>query len=168
MAITDLIPWKRDEKKVPVKREEQEPFYALQRNMNRLFDDFFNGFNLAPFDAFGESFGAFSPRVDVSESDKEIKVAAELPGLDENDIEVSLSKNVLTISGEKKEKKEDKGQNYYRVERSYGSFRRSIPLPVEVESDKVEATFKKGILTVNLPKTAAAQKQAKQIFVKTG
>lgn len=167
MAITDLIPWKRDEKKVPVKRDEYDPFYSLQRNMNRLFDDFFDSSDLTPFN-FGESFSAFSPSVDVSESDQEIKVAAELPGLDEKDIEVSLAHNVLTISGEKKEETEDKGKNYYRMERSYGSFQRSIPLPVEVESDKVEATFKKGILTINLPKTAEAQKQAKRISVKTG
>lgn len=171
MAITDLIPWHWGEKKVPVKREEQEPVYELQRNMNSLFDDFFNNFgnfSLAPFEAFGPSFGAFNPQVDVSESDKEIKVSAELPGLDENDIEVSLAHNVLTISGEKKEEKEDKGKNYYRMERSYGSFQRAIPLPDEVETDKVEARFKKGVLTITLPKTAEAQKRTKRITVKTG
>ncbi len=169
MAITDLIPWRWGEKKVPVKREEQEPVYQLQRNINSLFDEFFNSFGnfgLAPFEAFGESFGAFSPRVDVSESDKEINVSAELPGLDENDIEVSLAHNVLTISGKKKEEKEDKGKNYYRMERSYGSFRRSIPLSAEVEADKVDAKFKKGVLTVTLPKTA--QTQSKKITVKVG
>jgi len=167
MAITDLIPWKRDgEKNVPVKREDSDPVYSLQRNMNRLFDNFFDNFSLASFEPFGKSFDAFNPTVDVSETDKEIKVAAELPGLDENDIEVSLARNVLTISGEKKEEKEDRGKNYYRMERSYGSFRRTVPLPVEVESDKVEAKFKKGVLTVTLPKTAAAQKQAKRITVK--
>lgn len=165
MAITDLIPWRRAEKPVPVKREDvEDPFYQLQRSMNRLFDEFFNSFSLSPFEAFNESFGAFSPRVDVSESDKEIKVSAELPGLDENDIEVSLAHNVLTISGEKKEEKEDKGKNYYRMERSYGSFRRSIPLPAEVEPDQVDAQFKKGVLTITLPKTAEAQ--SKKIAVK--
>ena len=164
MAITDLIPWKRDEKNLPVKRDEYDPLYNLQRSMNRLFDDFFNSFDLAPFGGFG----AFSPRVDVNESDKEIKVAAELPGLDENQIEVSLAHNVLTISGEKKEEKEDKGKNFYRMERSYGSFQRSVPLPVEIETDKVEAKFKKGVLTITLPKTAEARKQAKRIPIKTG
>ena len=168
MAITDLIPWKRDEKNVPVKRAESEPFYSLQRNMNRLFDDFYSNFGVTSFEPFGESFGAFSPSVDVTENDREITITAELPGLDENDIEVSLTHNVLTVSGEKKEEKEDKGKNFYRMERSYGSFQRSIPLPVEVESDKVAAKFKKGVLTVTLPKTVEAQKQTKRIPVKTG
>lgn len=168
MAITNLIPWKRDEKNVPVKRDEYDPFYSLRRNMNRLFDDFYHNFGLTTFEPFGESFGAFSPSIDVTENDKEITVSAELPGLGENDIEVSLAHNVLTVSGEKKEEKEDKGKNFYRMERSYGSFQRSIPLPVEVEVDQVEAKFEKGVLTITLPKTAEAQKQTKRIPVKTG
>jgi HSP20 family protein len=168
MAITDLIPRKRKEKNVPVKRDEYDPFYKLQRNMNRVFDDFYNNFGLSSFEPFDESFGAFSPSVDVTENDQEITVSAELPGLDDNDIEVSLAHNVLTVSGEKKEKKEDKGKDFYRMERSYGSFQRSISLPAEVEPDKVEAKFNKGVLTITLPKTAEAQKQTKRISVKTG
>jgi HSP20 family protein len=132
--------------------------------MDHLFDDFFESFGLTPF----EPFGAFSPRVDVSETDKEIKVSAELPGLDENDIEVSLARNLLTISGEKQEEAEDKGKNFYRMERSYGSFRRTIPLMVEVEADKIKAKFQKGVLTVTLPKTAEAQRQTRRIPIKTG
>ncbi len=169
MAITDLVPWKRGKKEVPVRREEVEsPFYALQREMNQLFDDFFDGFGLRPFGAFGEEFGAFTPRVDLSESDKELKVIAELPGLDENDIEVSLAHNMLTISGEKKAETEDKGKNYYHLERSYGAFQRSIPLPSEVEADKVKADFKKGVLSITLPKTPEAQKRTKKIAIKAG
>ena len=170
MALTNLVPWRWGEKKVPVRREEErEPFYALQRRMDHLFDDdFFNSFGLAPFSLFGGPVGAFSPRIDLSESEKELKVSAELPGLEENDLQVSLAHNMLTISGEKKEEKEDKGQNYYHLERSYGSFQRTIPLPCEVEDDKVEATFKKGVLTITLPKTAAAQKQTKKISIKAG
>src|SRR5262245_32466294 len=139
MAITDLVPWKWSEKKVPVRRDNfDDPFYAMQRNMNRLFDDFFGSeFGLSPWSNFGEGFGAFSPQLDVSETDQEIKVSAELPGLDENDVQVSLSHNALTISGEKKHEKEDKSENHYHVERAYGSFQRSIPLPAEVEADKV-------------------------------
>lgn len=168
MAISDLVPWKWGEKNVPIKREEQEPLNELQRSMNRLFDDFFNRFELSPFGGFGESFGAFQPQVDVTESDKAITVSAELPGLDEKEIEVTLSHNVLTLRGEKKEEKEEKGRSYYRVERSYGSFHRSIPLPSEVENDEVEATFKKGVLTVTVPKTPDAQKRSKRIAVKAG
>lgn len=169
MAIRDLIPWNRnDEKKLTVQRETQDPFYELQRNMNRLFDDFFGDFDMSRFGDFGSRFGAFQPQVDVSETDQEITVAAELPGLEEKDIEVSLDKGVLTISGEKKEEKEDKGKNYYRMERSYGSFRRSLPLPAEVVEDQVEATFKNGVLNIRLPKSPEAQKPGKRITVKTG
>jgi HSP20 family protein len=167
MAITDLVPWKWGERKVPVRREGEDSFLELGRGMNRLFDEFFDDFSLTPFSAFGEQFDAFKPRVDVSESDTDIKVAAELPGLDENDIEVSLAHNLLTISGQKKDEKEDKGQNYYRMERSYGSFKRTIPLPSEVESNKVDATFKKGVLTITLPKTAEARER-KKISIKAG
>jgi HSP20 family protein len=92
-------------------------------------------------------------------------VSAELPGMDDEDIEVSLSRDVLTISGEKKQEKEEKGRDYYRAERSYGSFRRSIPLPAEVNADKVDAVFSKGVLTITLPKTAKAEGR-KRIIVK--
>jgi HSP20 family protein len=168
MTITDLVPWRRGEKQIPVKREAQEPVYQLKHRLDHLFDDFFESFGLTPFEPFNEAFGAFSPRVDVSETDKEIKVSAELPGLDENDIEVSLARNLLTISGEKQEEAEDKGKNFYRMERSYGSFRRTIPLMVEVEADKIKAKFQKGVLTVTLPKTAEAQRQTRRIPIKTG
>lgn len=168
MAIRDLIPWNRDdEKKVVVRRQEREPFHELQRSMNRLFDDFFGSVSLPSLAGFGERFGAFQPHIDVSESDKAITVSAELPGLDEKEIEVSLDRNTLTISGEKKEEKEKKDKNYYRMERSYGSFRRSIPLPTEIEPDQVEATFKNGVLTINLPKSPEVQKLVKHIAVKS-
>lgn len=168
MAIKDLVPWKKDDKSVLVRRED-DPFYAFRREMDRLFDDFLgSGFALTPFrGGFMESFGEFSPRVDVTETEKEVKVTAELPGLEDKDVEVSLSHDVLTISGEKKAEKEDKGENYYRMERSYGSFQRAIQLPAEVNTDKVEAIFKNGILNITLPKTAAAQHR-KKIAIKAG
>lgn len=166
MAITDLMPWKWNQKKLPVRRDEfNDPFYTMQRDLNQFFDNFFGKeFGLSPW----SNFGAFSPQIDISETKKEFKVSAELPGLDEDDVELSLSRNMLTISGEKKQEKEDKRENYYHVERAYGSFKRSIALSAEVEADKVEATFKNGILTVTLPKSAEAQRQAKRITVKNG
>jgi HSP20 family protein len=165
MDITDLIPWKRG-KKVPVRRGEERSLPAVQQDMNRWFDDFFGGFGLTPFHAFfDEPWETFSPKVNVVEGDKEIKVSAELPGMDEKDINVSLSHGVLTINGEKKEEEEHKGKNYYRLERSYGSFQRSIPLPCEVDDSKVEAVFKKGVLTITLPKTPATL-AGKKITVK--
>lgn len=150
-------------KSLPIKREERDIFSLFRDEMNRLFDNFFRGFEIEPFEA---GFGTFRPNVNVVEDEKEIKVSAELPGVDEKDIEVSLSKDSLTIKGEKKEEKEDKGKNYYRMERSYGSFCRTIPLPVEIDADKVKAQFKKGVLTVTLPKTAKTIEETKKIPVK--
>lgn len=161
MAIRDLVPFGK--KNVPVRREDDNPFAVLRREMDSLFDNFFRGFDLEPFES---RLGAFNPKVDVTENDKEIKISAELPGMDEKDIDVSIQKDVLTIKGEKKEEKEDKGKDYYRMERSYGSFSRSVPLPVEVETDKVEAKFKKGVLSITLPKTAKAVAETKKIAVK--
>jgi len=167
MAMKDLIPWKWGEKKVPVKRENGD-FYSLSHEMDRFFDDFFNkGFGLSPWSAFGEDFGSFSPQLDVTENDQEIKVEVELPGMDEKDVELSLARNTLTIKGEKRTEKEDKGDNYYRMERSYGAFHRAIPLPAEIEADKVEAVFNKGVLTITLPKTEEARKRVKRISVKS-
>ena len=161
MAIRNLVPFGK--KDVSVKREDEHPFSLLRREMDSLFDNFFRGFDLEPFES---RMGAFSPKVDVTENDKEIKISAELPGMEEKDIDVSLQKDMLTIKGEKKEEKEDKGKDYYRMERSYGSFSRTIPLPVEVETDKVEAKFKKGVLSITLPKTAKAVSETKKIAVK--
>jgi HSP20 family protein len=161
MAIRNLAPFGK--KDVPVKREAEHPFSLLRREMDSLFDNFFRGFDLEPFES---RMGAFSPKVDVTENEKEIKISAELPGMDEKDIDVSLQNDMLTITGEKKEEKEDTGKDFYRMERSYGSFSRTIPLPVEVETDKVEAKFKKGVLSITLPKTAKAVAETKKIAVK--
>ena len=161
MTVRSLVPWTWSRRRIPVRYVNRAPSYAVQRNYNRLFDEFFNEFSFAlhPFNGEG-----FNPSVDISETDTEIKIAAELPGLDENDIEVSLADNVLTISGEKKAEHEDEGENYHRVERSYGSFKRSVTLSHEVEADKIEATFKNGVLTVVLPK--APEAQTRKISVK--
>jgi HSP20 family protein len=158
MAITDLIPWRRQE---PARRGENE-LTAFERDMDRLFERFFRGSTLAPF---GESWGTFSPSVDVVETNDQIKVSAELPGLDDGDIEVSLDRGVLTISGEKSEEHKEERENYYRAERTYGSFRRSIPLPAEVNEDEVEAVFQNGVLTITLPKAEVVEGR-KRISVK--
>ncbi len=164
MSITNLIPWKR-EKKVPVQRESAQPIDVFQHDMNRLFDEFFGrSFGLAP-EWFGESAGSFNPSVDIVETDKDIQVSAELPGMTEKDIEVTLSGDVLTISGEKKEEREEKDKNYHRIERSYGAFHRSVTLPAEVNGDKVAASFNKGVLTITLPKVETG-KTAKKITIK--
>lgn len=163
MDFRDLIPWGWARKDVPVRREESNPFTSLQHNINRVFDDFFSGSNLEPF---GRLTG-FTPRVDITEDDKEVKVSAELPGMDEKDIDVSVTKKALTIKGEKKEEKEDKGEGYYRCERSFGSFHRAIPLDSEIDTDKVEASFKKGVLNIVLPKSSEFVKETKKVTVKS-
>ncbi|GAB4387336.1 MAG: Hsp20/alpha crystallin family protein [Thermodesulfovibrionales bacterium] len=160
MTVKDLIPFGR--RSVPLKREDESPFAVLRREMDELFDSFFRGFETEAF----ERGSLFSPHVDVLETDEAIKVTAELPGMDEKDVEVSLDNDTLTIKGEKKEEKEDRSKGFYRMERHYGSFQRVIPIPREVETDKVEATFKKGVLTVKLPKTAKAVKETRKISVK--
>lgn len=151
-----------------VRREWEHPLASFQREMNRLFDNFFGGFSLSPWEPLERGVGtSFTPRVDVSETDKEIKISAELPGIEEKDIDVSLTHDTLTIKGEKKTETEEKEKDYYRMERSYGSFTRSVPLPVEVDTNKVEATFKKGVLEITLPKTAKALQETKKVAVKS-
>ncbi|HOO00352.1 MAG TPA: Hsp20/alpha crystallin family protein [Syntrophales bacterium] len=146
-------------------REEEHPFLSLQREMNRLFDDFFRGAGMPSL--FEGEGGRFYPSVDVRDAEGEIIVQAELPGMDDKDIEVLLTDNALTIKGEKKEEKEDKGKGYYHMERTFGAFSRTIPLPGGVDTKKAEAKFKKGVLTISLPKTEEAKAKVKKIAVKS-
>ncbi|HOK95346.1 MAG TPA: Hsp20/alpha crystallin family protein [Anaerohalosphaeraceae bacterium] len=170
MVFHEMVPWKKDRRNVKVRTEQDEfPLMSLQRRMNRLFDDFFGDFgdfSLSPFRSLARGANEFIPRIDVTENDTEITVTAELAGMDEKDIEITLQDDVLTIKGEKKAEREEKDVNRYLCERSYGSFCRAIELPAEIQQDKIEATCKKGILTVRLPKTPAAQSKAKKIEVK--
>jgi HSP20 family protein len=162
MTITDLIPWKRQKREVAPSRSQDE----WLDDMNRLFDGFFGrgaSGSLTPF--AGEAWGTFYPQVDVEESDKEIILSAELPGIDSKNIDITVSRNVLTIRGEKKGERETKGKNYTYAERSYGSFERSIALPATVKEEKAQAKFDKGVLTITLPKTAPS-KSPRRIDVK--
>jgi len=165
MDLKNLIPFGK--KDLQIRKEDDNPFAMMQREMNRVFDAFNRSWGLG---AFPEFTGAFMPRLDVTEEAKAFTVTAELPGMSEKDIDLSISGDALTIRGEKKEEKEDKdkNKNYYYSERSYGMFTRSIPLPRQIETDKVSANFKKGVLTIILPKTAAAAEATKKVDVKTG
>ncbi len=147
--------------------DDDHPFYALQRQMNSLFDDFFSGVDAAPRSLTAGGGGSFLPSVDVKESDKDYVIRAELPGVDELDIDVTVSADGVTIKGEKKEEKEDKGKNYYYMERSYGSFERFIPLAVEAGEDKARASFKNGVLNITVAKSAASQSRATKILIKS-
>ena len=166
MAVRDLIPWGRSRSSVPspMPREEVSPFLTLHREMNRLFDDVFRGFDAGMPSLFGH--GPASPSLEVNASDKELRVSAELPGLDEKDVEVLIDKDVLTIRGEKRSETEDRERRF--SERTYGRFERSIALPFEVEEDKAEASFQNGVLTVTLPKSARAKEKAKRIAISGG
>jgi len=150
MNPRSLVPWWRSEGGVA----ERDPFAALQKEMNELLENF-----LGP--RADRALGGFSPKVDVAETETEVKVTAELPGMEEKDIDISVDGDMLTIKGEKKTEKEEKKEESYRLERSYGSFRRDILLPSKVQIDKVKATFAKGVLTVMLPKSAEAAKRHK-------
>ena len=123
----------------------------IQDEMNRLFNAYF-----AQSPEKGEGM-VWHPFVDISESDDAIMVTAEVPGMKKEDIKVSIQDNILTLSGEKKQEKEDKGKNYHRIERAFGVFERSFSLPVSVQSDKVKAVYKEGILTITLPKSEEAK-----------
>ncbi len=163
MSMRDLIPWGRSGTPQSYRGEDVHPMLALHREMNRLFDDFTRGFE-SRLPMFG---GAGWPHTDVVETDKEYRVTAELPGLEEKDVEVLLDRNMLTLKGEKRAEREQRDKNYYLAERSFGSFRRAIPLPAEIDQDKVEASFENGVLTVRLPKAEQARSQAKRIEVKS-
>ncbi|MBB6219332.1 Hsp20/alpha crystallin family protein [Rhizobium leguminosarum] len=169
MSVRDLIPWGRaNGNQVPsgLRDDNRDPFLSLHREVNRLFDDVFRGFGSGlPTFGSGSAFSAGWPKIEISDADKEIKVTAEVPGLEETDIEVLLNDGVLTLKGEKRSESEDKGRNF--SERYYGRFERRIPLGVEVKDDQVDARSKNGVLTVTLPKSEKAQSQVKRIAIKS-
>ena len=167
-------PVKSEEKGIERAPAEWSPLTNLRREFDRMLEDFPWGwrrplarsaFDVEPFWRGFAGVGAV-PAVDIAEKDKEYEITAELPGMDESNIDVKFADGLLTIKGEKKEEKEEKKKDYYLSERRYGSFERRFQIPEGVDSDKIEATFKKGLLTVMLPKTAAAQTAEKKIAIK--
>ena len=163
MAIRDLIPWNNRDRGVGLHREvDASPFLALHREMNRMFDDVFRGFDLPRFGSLGAFEGAGWPRIDVEETDKELRVTAELPGLDEKDVTLEIANGVLSICGEKKSESEDKDRRF--SERYYGRFERRVPLE-DVDEDKATASFAKGLLTVTLPKSSEAKERVRRIAI---
>lgn len=136
---------------------------SLREAIPSLFDRFFSDFFRLP-ETEELSGQVFSPAVDIKETPKEYLVRVEVPGISKKDIEIEISDNILTIKGERKFEKEEKGESYHRVERSYGSFCRSFTLPTQVASDKIEANFKDGLLDIKIPK--AEEKIPKKIEIK--
>jgi HSP20 family protein len=163
MQIRDLVPWGNKQDDI-AKREEDNPVFSLQRDVNRIFEDFWRRFD-QPFAALGRR-DAGGPRADITETDNALEVSVELPGIDHKDVDVSLTDTALIIKGEKKSERDENSKGYHLSERSYGSFYRTIPLPSGVDTDKVNAEFKNGVLTVRLSKTQEALSQVKKIEVK--
>lgn len=167
--------------KLPVTNEKQSPqpvergrtpFDNLRRQVDRLFDDFHPMSWRLPLtrtlrDIDLPSFEwPVAPAVDLTEKDGRYEIAAELPGMDEKNVEVKITNGVLTITGEKSEERQEEEKDYHLSERRFGSFQRSFRLPEGIDAEKIEASFTKGLLTVKLPKTAEAVKNEKKIEIK--
>lgn len=186
MNIKDLAPWnwfRKEEEgtngSVAVQRAADRPYYPqlnaltpihqLRDEMDRLFENTFKGMGLSSFNR--DFFAPFSasallkPQVDIAATEKEYTVSVEVPGINEKDVNVEISNNTMTIRGEKKQEREDKEKDYYRVERSYGSFQRVLSLPEDVDQENIEATFKKGVLSIKMPRKALPESDVKQIKI---
>lgn len=166
MTFGKIVPW--GQKHVPIRRTEEynrptvwPEFDEPWRDVERLFDRFLD---FSP--AVSTTMEQFNPVLDVHETEKEFQINVEVPGMNENEIEVSMSKDMLTISGEKKEEREENTKGIYRLERRYGSFSRSIPLPDNcVETEKAEAIYKNGVLSIKLPKAVGYKESIRKIPV---
>lgn len=170
----------------PVATESSHPLVALRDEIDHLFDQFSRGWeewpsragllqrlwHKEPFKDIGRwpslPHLGLTPRADVSEADGKYEVSVELPGIDEKDIDVTLSDGLLTVKGEKKDEREEKNKDYHLTERSYGAFRRTFNVPEGIDADKVSAGFNKGVLTIALPKTKAAKTKARNVKVNVG
>ncbi len=157
MRTKSIIPW---QKRAGLGNGGQS-LLGLRGDLDRLFDEFVQSLDLEPFAALEAR--VFSPRVSVTEDEASFRVSAELPGIEEKDIEVSLGDGTLTLKGERRWESEEKGKDYHRREQAYGSFHRVIPLPADVDAEKASASFKNGVLTVTLPKAATARSRKIEI-----
>lgn len=153
MSIRDLIPW----------RERNDPLAGLRQDMDSLLSEFSRSSGWPAAMAATR----FLPTLDVSETVEGYRIVAELPGVEPKNVQVGLEGDALVISGEKHDEKEEKGREWYHRERSSGSFRRAVRLPVTVDASKAQATYDKGVLTVDVPKRAEASANRRQIEVKT-
>ncbi|MGO4175499.1 Hsp20/alpha crystallin family protein [Bosea sp. TAF32] len=174
MRVSDLIPWKPGHSSATPATSaasasgERDPIAALQNDINRAFDHFFLPLPLPfsgwPAGLLGSGSGI---QVDVAENDKEVKVTAELPGLEQGDIDIRVSEGMLVLSGEKKADREVDEKGYLLRERTFGRIERTVPVPDGIDADQAQASFKSGVLTVTIPKTTEAQAAAKRIPVRS-
>ena len=168
MALPRIFRRERD-RQVPIRRG-ADPVSTLRHEVDRLFDDFGMGLFGSSWPALpgagsAPAGGSFYPSIDVEDRDDEVRISAELPGLDEKDFELSLNGDTLTLRGEKKHESEEQGEGWYRTERAYGRFERHVPLPGPVQADAARAEFRQGVLKVVLPKPRDAQRRRVQIPV---
>ena len=173
MGVNDLIPWRHASGSELSSRGAQDPVAALQNDVNRAFDDFLRLFSL-PFSGWPASLLSASAglqgsgiQLDFAETDKEVRITAELPGMNESDIDIRVSDNMLVISGEKKADRNVEAHGYILRERSFGRVERSLPLPDGIDVNAAQAVFKSGVITLTIPKTAEAQGGAKRIPVRS-
>jgi HSP20 family protein len=157
-----MVPWRGKHREREPGRGESSPLTVLRQEMDRLFDQYLR----EPLSSLEWPFGArgWAPAIDVAESEQEVTVRAELPGVEPGDLDISITGNQLVISGEKKEASERSGKDFHVSETRYGAFRRAVPLPADVDAENVEAAFANGVLTIRLKKVQAAG--AKRIEVK--
>ncbi len=164
--MADDVTGKGQSGRVPSRYPDQ--FHSFRSEMDRLFDSFLGG--LPSLTGLGQGFSTaqgLTPTLDVKETENELVVKADLPGIDEKDVNLTIYNGVLTLRGEKKSEHTDERENYHVMERSYGSFQRSIRLPETIDEDKAEARFDKGVLTVTLPKRPELVKAQKKIEIKS-
>ncbi|MER3546190.1 MAG: hypothetical protein C4338_00790 [Rhodanobacteraceae bacterium] len=155
MSVTQLIPWNRNRNAL-VRTGNRDPFFALQREVNRLFDDMWNGFDL-PMMRSGGLLDSGWPHIDLIEKDKDFVLTVEVPGMDEKDIDVQFADQCVILRGERREERSENQADYHYNERYYGRFERRIPLSVDIQPDKAKAVLRNGVLTVTLPKAAQTE-----------
>jgi len=182
MDIKKLAPWnwfkkEQEGKMLPVRRQETQtpyadPFVQIRQEIDRIFDTAFSGFDF-PSLGFGRELTPMAqtdwlkPTLDIGASDKEYTISVELPGVDEKEIQLELINDTLKIKGEKQQQKEEKEKNYYRMERSYGSFQRVLSMPEDADQGNINAVYKNGIMKITIPRKAAPKTEVKQIEIKT-
>lgn len=182
MDIKKVVPtnwFNREESRdrnLPAEQQDLPPLYSpfarFHRDVDRLFDDMFRDFSLPslrlrPGNLFGNANALLQPNMDIASTDKEYTVTVEIPGVDENDIKLELSQDgILTVRGEKKQEKEHKDKDFHRIERSYGSFQRTLSLPEDADGENVDASFKNGLLTITVPRKEVADTSVKRIDIK--
>jgi HSP20 family protein len=165
--VKNLIPWKKKNHEVEVLSPNDDPTFNLTRGLTEMVNEMFRPFEHRwPHPLLRSHSGMrLMPKIDLEETDTEVTVTADLPGLDEKDIQITLDDSFLTLRGERKEEREKKGKNYHHVERSYGAFHRSIALPEGVDRDTIKATFKKGVLHVTIGKLPGHERSIRRIPV---